>query len=164
MERRTAKRDYQGYLLIWGSFFLSTAVKLLSSFLCCLSLWAKCQLIIWKSTWQTTWHTFRDSECRRPLWSENIQTDTAVTINIWVVNSRCKCNLRGHKRKKSQNRCIGYKTQPATHLVWLLEKQVWRASFQQCLWLQPANHERPIVFRPPPRLQPAALTKPQISH
>lgn len=38
--------------------------------------------------------TFRNSKCRRPLWSEYIQTDTAVTVNIWVVNSCCKCNLK----------------------------------------------------------------------
>lgn len=47
------------------------------------------------------WNTFRNSKCRRPLWSENIQADTTITVDIWVVNSCCKCNLGEEDKDKN---------------------------------------------------------------
>lgn len=45
--------------------------------------------------------TFRNGERRRPLRSEDIQADTAVTVNVWVVDSCCECNLAGNKNTET---------------------------------------------------------------
>lgn len=68
-------------------------------------------------------HTFRDGECRGPLWSENIQTDAAVTVDIWVVNSCCECNLRRVKQKIKNAGCstMLFYNKLALHLISLLQ-------------------------------------------
>lgn len=38
--------------------------------------------------------TFGDGESRRPLWSQNVKTNAAVAVDIWVVDSCGKCNLK----------------------------------------------------------------------
>lgn len=38
--------------------------------------------------------TFGDGESWRPLWSQNVKTNAAVAVDIWVVDSCGKCNLK----------------------------------------------------------------------
>lgn len=38
--------------------------------------------------------TFGDGKCRWPLWPQNIKTDAAIAVDIWVIDSCGKCNLR----------------------------------------------------------------------
>lgn len=51
----------------------------------------------WAGPTRTDWVTFRNGKCWRPLWSENVQTDAAVTVNIRVVDSRRERNLKDNK-------------------------------------------------------------------
>jgi hypothetical protein len=37
--------------------------------------------------------TFRDSEGGRPLVTKDVETDTAVGVDIWVIDPRCEVNL-----------------------------------------------------------------------
>lgn len=37
--------------------------------------------------------TFWYCKCRWPLWSQYIQTNTPIAVDIWVVNFCCECNL-----------------------------------------------------------------------
>lgn len=46
------------------------------------------------------WHTiqekqvtFRDGECRRPLRSQDIQTDATIAVNVWVIYTCGESNL-----------------------------------------------------------------------
>lgn len=41
--------------------------------------------------------TFGDGESRRPLWSQNVKTNAAVAVDIWVVDSCGKSNLKTDK-------------------------------------------------------------------
>lgn len=59
------------------------------------------------------------------------------------------------KKKKIQNMCTGYNTQLCrcqlvTHLVRLLEKQVWRASFQQPMFVITTCQTQASLRFPPP--------------
>ena len=38
-------------------------------------------------------NTFGDGKCRGPLIAENIETNTAVGVDIGVINSGCKVHL-----------------------------------------------------------------------
>ena len=38
-------------------------------------------------------NTFGDSECRGPLIAENIKTNTAVGVDIWMIDSCCEVYL-----------------------------------------------------------------------
>lgn len=42
--------------------------------------------------------TFGDGESWRPLWSQNVKTNAAVAVDIWVVDSCGKRNLKTEKR------------------------------------------------------------------
>lgn len=50
--------------------------------------------------------TFGDGESWRPLWSQDVKTDAAVAVDIWVVDSCGKCNLKtdewGEPRKRGR--------------------------------------------------------------
>lgn len=45
--------------------------------------------------------TFGDGESRRPLWSQDVKTNAAVAVDIWVVDSCGKCNLKTDKEKRN---------------------------------------------------------------
>lgn len=46
--------------------------------------------------------TFGDGKCRRPLRPKNVQTDAAIAVDIWVVDSCGERNLRGTKEKQNK--------------------------------------------------------------
>lgn len=46
--------------------------------------------------------TFGDGESWRPLWSQNVKTDAAVAVDIWVVDSCGKRNLKAEKRRREE--------------------------------------------------------------
>lgn len=45
--------------------------------------------------------TFGDGESWRPLWSQNVKTNAAVAVDIWVVDSCGKCNLKTDEEKRN---------------------------------------------------------------
>ena len=47
--------------------------------------------------------TFADGQRRWPLRSQYIQTDTAVTVYIGMINPRCECHLQLHTTKPAAN-------------------------------------------------------------
>lgn len=46
--------------------------------------------------------TFGDGESWRPLWSQNVKTNAAVAVDIWVVDSCGKCNLKTEKKCEAE--------------------------------------------------------------
>jgi hypothetical protein len=38
-------------------------------------------------------NTFGDCECGRPLVTKNVETNTTVGVDIWMINSCCKVYL-----------------------------------------------------------------------
>lgn len=66
-------------------------------------------------------HTFRNSECRWPLWSEDVETNAAVTVDVWVVYFRIECNLWKE-----------------VNMIWKMERREWQnthAVGAQLSWL-----------------------------
>lgn len=45
--------------------------------------------------------TFGDGESWRPLWSQNVKTNAAVAVDIWVVDSCGKCDLKTDREKRN---------------------------------------------------------------
>lgn len=45
--------------------------------------------------------TFWYSECGRPLRSQDIQTNTSVTVDIGMIDSSCKCHLSSKNERQS---------------------------------------------------------------
>ena len=41
-----------------------------------------------------TQHTFGNGESWRPLWPQDVKTNAAIAVDIWVVDSCGKCNLK----------------------------------------------------------------------
>ena len=39
--------------------------------------------------------TFRYGQSRTPLVSQNVQTDAAIRVDVWVVNAGCEVDLGG---------------------------------------------------------------------